>query len=99
VQRVVVTVAGLAILGHVGRPGHASWAASVAAHGTADIQDVLSLEPLVVSASRIAQRLPDVPATVTVLATQEIRNVAARRPTTVCARFLASACSGEAAAS
>jgi len=55
-----------------------AWGASDLPQGTADPEDALRLEPVVVSASRIEQRLRDVPANVTVITKEDIRKSAAR---------------------
>ena len=77
-DRIAVIVAGLVTAFASDWSSRSAWGAQDSPPATAESEEVVRLEPVVVSAGRIEQRLRDVPANVTVITKEDIRKSAAR---------------------
>ncbi len=75
---IIMLVAGLVAALTFDWSSRISWGAPDLPLGTAETEEAVRLEPVVVSAGRIEQRLRDVPANVTVITKQDIQKSAAR---------------------
>lgn len=77
-DRIVVIVAGLVAAFACDWSSRIAWGAQDSPPATAESEEVVRLDQVVVSAGRIEQKLRDVPANVTVITKQDIRKSAAR---------------------
>src|SRR5574337_1400574 len=75
---ITIAVAGLVVFGAFMRPFSAAWGADTGSSTAGAPEGVVALEPVVVSASRVEQRLRDVPANVTVITREDIERSPAR---------------------
>ncbi|MDE2180853.1 MAG: TonB-dependent receptor, partial [candidate division NC10 bacterium] len=75
---IIIAVAGLVALGALMRPSPVAWGADTDSPAPSGPGETVRLEPVVVSASRVEQRLRDVPANVTVITREEIEQSPAR---------------------
>src|SRR5574337_1578158 len=75
---ITIAVAGLVVFGAFMRPFSAAWGADTGSSTAGAPEGVVALEPVVVSASRVEQRLRDVPANVTVITREDIEQSPAR---------------------
>jgi len=74
----MVIVGGLVAACILKWPFSLAWGAPPGSPATGEVEEAVRLEPVVVSASRIEQRLRDVPANVTIMTREEIQQSAAR---------------------
>src|SRR5574337_1968956 len=75
---VIIAAAGLVALGALIRQSPVAWAADTDSPLPGKVEEAVRLEPVVVSASRVEQRLRDVPANVTVITREDIERSPAR---------------------
>jgi outer membrane cobalamin receptor len=75
---IVIAVVWLVIIGALGRFAAVAWGAETVSQVPGGSEETVRLEPVVVSASRVEQRLRDVPANVTVLTREDIEQSPAR---------------------
>jgi outer membrane receptor protein involved in Fe transport len=78
ISLVTCIVAWLTIVYPLGWLSGSVWGAPLSSSATGETEDPVRLEPVVVSASRIEQKLRDIPANVTVITREEIRQSPAR---------------------
>ncbi|MCZ7625713.1 MAG: TonB-dependent receptor plug domain-containing protein [Candidatus Methylomirabilis sp.] len=76
--RTIIAVAGLFAIATFMRPSPAAWGADAGVPTAGTNGETVRLDPVVVSASRVEQRLRDIPANVTVITQEEIRQSPAR---------------------
>lgn len=70
---IIIAVVWLVITGAIGRFAAVAWGADTGSPPPTGSEGAVRLEPVVVSASRVEQRLRDVPANVTVITREEIK--------------------------
>lgn len=75
---ITIAVVWLVITGAIGRFAAVAWGADTGSPPPTGSEEAVRLEPVVVSASRVEQRLRDVPANVTVITREEIKQSPAR---------------------
>lgn len=75
---VIIAAAGLVALGALIRQSPVAWGADTDSPPPGRVEEAVRLEPVVVSASRVEQRLRDVPANVTVITREDIEQSPAR---------------------
>src|SRR5574337_1955578 len=75
---VIIAAAGLVALGALIRQSPVAWGADPDSPLPGRVEEAVRLEPVVVSASRVEQRLRDVPANVTVITREDIEQSPAR---------------------
>src|SRR5574337_1412872 len=75
---VIIAAAGLVALGALIRQSPVAWGADPDSPLPGRVEEAVRLEPVVVSASRVEQRLRDVPANVTVITREDIAQSPAR---------------------
>ena len=75
---IITAVAGLIVLGALMLLSPVAWGAEADSTAPGGTEETVRLEPVVVSASRVEQRLRDVPANVTVITREEIEQSPAR---------------------
>lgn len=73
-----IAVVWLVIIGAIGLFAAVAWGAETGSQVSSESEEAVRLEPVVVSASRIEQRLRDVPANVTVITREDIEQSPAR---------------------
>ncbi|CBE67216.1 MAG: TonB-dependent receptor [Candidatus Methylomirabilis oxygeniifera] len=77
-RRIIIAVVWLVIIGAIGRFAAVAWGADADSPPPTISEEAVRLDPVVVSAGRIEQRLRDVPANVTVITREEIAQSPAR---------------------
>ena len=75
---VIIAVAGLVVLGALLQSPPVAWGAVTDTPVPGGVEEAVRLDPVVVSASRVEQRLRDVPANVTVITREDIEHSPAR---------------------
>ncbi len=75
---ITIVVAGLVVTCTFTWPSSLAWGAPPESPATGQAEEPVRLEPVVVSASRVEQKLRDVPANVTVITSEEIKQSPAR---------------------
>jgi len=75
---VIIVVAGLVVLGALMQSPPVAWGAVTDTPVPGGVEEAVRLDPVVVSASRVEQRLRDVPANVTVITREDIEHSPAR---------------------
>jgi outer membrane receptor protein involved in Fe transport len=75
---ITIVVAGLVVTCTFTWPSGLAWGAPPESPATGQAEEPVRLEPVVVSASRVEQKLRDVPANVTVITSEEIKQSPAR---------------------
>jgi outer membrane receptor protein involved in Fe transport len=75
---IIIVVAGLVVTCTFTWPSGLAWGAPPESPATGQAEEPVRLEPVVVSASRVEQKLRDVPANVTVITSEEIKQSPAR---------------------
>jgi outer membrane receptor protein involved in Fe transport len=74
----IIVVAGLVVLGALMQSPPVAWGAVTDTPVPGGVEEAVRLDPVVVSASRVEQRLRDVPANVTVITREDIEHSPAR---------------------
>lgn len=75
---IIIAVAGLIVLAALALQSPVAWGADTGSMAPGGSEEAVRLEPVVVSAGRVEQRLRDVPANVTVITREEIAQSPAR---------------------
>lgn len=75
---IIYVIGGLLVLCAFKSPSSLAWGAPPVSPAKEEAEEVIRLEPVVVSASRVEQKLRDVPANVTVITSEEIKQSPAR---------------------